>query len=382
MSTLPSSPLPPPANTGSQRSILGCAFAVSLILNIAAGFLIILLCLGLLSLRAGLNTEPTDHLSEKHIAGSASASDKIAVVRIEGVIVEGFLDFAKKEIEQAAKDDRVKAVVLRVNSPGGSITASEELHRQIVRLRDGDKTNDWSPKPLVVSMGSITASGAYYISVPAATLFAETTTITGSIGVYLSLPNVVGLGQKIGVSVNTIKAGEIKDSGSPFAEMTAKERQVFKDMVDAAYDRFLDIVEQGRKPKLTRQKLLERFKVTPLRPDPEADPKPAAPYQRYRADGGVYTAAKAKELALIDDVGTLEDAIKAAAQAAGITSYNAVRYEKPRTLVDMILNARGAAAPPSALDTERIRAALTPRMWYLAPGYEAAGLLSAAEVSR
>ncbi len=382
MSTVPSAPLPSPAPAGSKGSILGCAFAISFILNIAAGFLIVLLCLGLFALRSGINTETSEHLTEKHIAGSTSASDKIAVVAIEGVIMEGFLGFVQKEIEQAARDSHVKAVVLRINSPGGTITASEELHRLIVRLRDGDTTTDWSPRPLVVSMGSITASGGYYAAVPAGTLFAEPTTITGSIGVYISLPNVVGLGQKVGVTVNTIKAGEIKDSGSPFAEMNDKEKQVFKDMVDAAYDRFLNVVETGRKPKLTRKKLLERFMVTPLRPDPQAEPKPAAPYQRYRADGGVFTAAKAKELGLVDAVGTLEDAIKAAAQTAGITSYNAVQYQKPRTLADLLLNARAAPAPASMLDTDRLRAALTPRMWYLAPGYEAAGLLSAAEVSR
>jgi protease-4 len=379
MSNVPHSASPPPA---SQRSFLGCAFAISFLLNIAAGILIVLLCIGLFALRLAVPSESGEHLREKHVAGSTSETNKIAIVGIEGIIAEGFLGFAHKQIEQAARDDHVKAVVLRINSPGGSVTASEDLYRRIVRLRDGDKQTEWSAKPLVVSMSSIAASGGYYIAVPAGTLFAEKTTITGSIGVYVSFPNFVGLMQKAGVSVNTIKAGEIKDAGSPFAEMPAKEKQALQDMVDAAYVQFLEVVEKGRGQKLPRKKLLERFMVTPLRPDPQADPKPAVPYQRYRADGGIFTAAKAKELDLIDQVGTLEDAIKAAAQAAGITGYNAIRYQKPRTLTDLLLNARATPAPAGLLDVDRLRAAISPRLWYLAPGYEAAGLLAASEESR
>jgi protease-4 len=369
----------PPA---PQRSLLGCAFAVSFLLNIAAGILVVLLCVGLFALRAGLSTDSGEHLREKHIAGSSTELDKIAIVAIEGVILEGFLGNVHKQIDQAARDSHVKAVVIRINSPGGSITASEGLHRRIVRLRDGDKDAEWTAKPLVVSMGSIAASGGYYIAVPAGKLFAETTTMTGSIGVYVSLPNLKGLGEKAGVSMTTIKAGEIKDSGGLFKEMTDKEKQVLQDTVDDAYVQFLDVVEKARKPRLTRAKLLERFMVTPLRPDPQAQPKPAGPYKRYRADGGIFTAAKAKELELIDALGTLEDAIKAAAAAAGLTSYNAIQYQKPRTLMDLILNARSTPEPAGLLDADRLRAALTPRVWYLANGYEAAGMLAAAEAPR
>jgi protease-4 len=361
--------------------VFGCLFALSFLVNIAAGILIVLLCLGLLGLRSGLTADSGERLREKHIAGSTAEADKIAVVSIEGVILEGFLSHVHRQIEQAAKDSRVKAVVLRINSPGGSVTASEDLHRRIVRLRDGDKDADWLAKPLVVSMGSIAASGGYYIAVPAGTLFAETTTVTGSIGVYASFPSLTGLESKVGVSMRTIKAGEIKDSASPFKEMTDKERQVLQDMIDSAYVHFLDVVEKGRKPKLTRQKLLERFMVTPVRPDPQAEPKAAAPYQRYRADGGIFTAAKAKELDLIDAVGTLEDAIKAAAKAAGLSAYNAIQYQKPRTLTDILLNSHSTQAPAGLLDIDRLRAAVTPGMWYLAPGYEAAGVLAAAEAS-
>jgi protease-4 len=378
MSTIPPSRAP----ASPQRSLLGCAFVLSFLFNIAAGVLVVVLCLGLLGLRAGLSADAGEQLREKHVAGSSSELDKVAVIEVEGVIVEGFLGFVRKQIDQAGKDSHVKAVVLRINSPGGSITATADLHRRILRLRDGDKDADWLARPIVVSMGGIAASGGYYIAAPAAQVFAENTTLTGSIGVYASFPDLTGLEKKIGVSVNTIKAGEIKNSGSPFAEMTDKEKQVYQDMIDAAYVQFLDVIEKGRTPKLTRQKLLERFVVTPLRPDPQAQPKPAAPYQRYRADGGIFTAAKAKELDLIDSVGTLEDAIKVAAAAAGLTRYNAVKYEKPRTLVDFLLNVRSSPAPGGLLDANRLRAAVTPRIWYLASGYEAAGLLAAAEEPR
>jgi protease IV len=382
MSNVPNTAPLSPAPVAPQRAFLGCAFIVSFLLNVAAGIVIVVLCLGLFAYRAALSTDNGDRLREKHVSGTPTADDKVAVVSIEGIIAEGFLGFAHKQIEQAAKDSRIKAVVLRINSPGGTITASEDLYRRIQRIRDGDKDRDWTAKPLVVSMGSIAASGGYYIAVPASTLFAETTTITGSIGVYASFPNVEALGTKYGVSVKTIKAGEIKDSGSLFKEMTDKEKQVMQDMIDAAYVQFLDVVEKGRKPRLTRKKLLERFAVTPLRPDPLVDARPIVPYQRYRADGGIFTAAKAKELDLIDSVGTLEDAIAAAAKTAGLAGYHAFRYEKPRSFIDTILGIHSSPRPVGLLDADCLRAALTPRLWYLAPGHEAAGLLAAAEAAR
>jgi protease-4 len=364
--------LPPAPHAPASRGpgFFGCAFALSFFLNVAAAGVFCVGCLGLLT-RMSIPAESAA-LREETYAGSATASHKIAIVEIDGVILESLLGNVHKQIEQAAKDDNVSAVVLRVNSPGGSLTASDDLHQRIVKLRDGHAGRP--AKPLVVSMGGVAASGGYYISVPASKVFAEPTTTTGSIGVYSAFPNVAAMGEKFGFTMNTIKAGEIKDAASMFRPLEPKERQVLQDMVDEAYVQFLTVVSQGRK-KLTRKKLLERFPVTPLRPDPRAE-KQAPLYSRYRADGGTFSARQAKELDLVDAVGTLDDAVTDAAAQAQLTDYRAVRYQKPFSL-NSLLGVRAPAAPAGGLDAQLRRASLAPRLWCLAPGYEAAGLLGA-----
>src|SRR5205807_4877119 len=128
---------------------------------------------------------------EKFHGGTSGASDTVAVVTIDGVIMEGALTYAHKQIDRAAGDKNVKAVVVRVESPGGTITASDDLHRRLTQLRDGNPVKKTAAKPnLVVSMGNMAASGGYYISMPAKTLYAERTTMTGSIGVYAAFPTI------------------------------------------------------------------------------------------------------------------------------------------------------------------------------------------------
>jgi protease-4 len=369
---------PPPSSP--RFGCLGCAFALSFLGNILAIVLVGVLCAGLLY-KSGDSTIDKP-LPEKYHSGSRTSSDKIAIVRLEGVILEGTLDYLHRQLDQVGADENVKAVVLRINSPGGSITASEDIYRRVRRIVDGDPKRKITARPVIASMGSVAASGGYYVAAPAAKIYAERSTLTGSIGVYASLPNVKELGKKVGVHMNTIKAGEIKDSGSIFGDMTDREKQVLQDMVDDAYVQFLEVVEKGR-PKLTRARMLERFTVSPIRPDPKipVDPdKPPAPYVRYRADGGTFSAVKAKELDLIDAVGTLDDAIDAAAAAAEISTYHAIRYKKQLTFTDLLLGVRSNPAPTqkSLLDPAGLREALSPRMWYLAPGHEATALATAA----
>ena len=359
----------PPAPRSGGFPVMGCFFGLSFLLNLLlGGVLLVFVCMGL---AYSGNRATLEQLNEKHLLGKKGASDKVAVVALEGAIMEGMLTNFYKQLDQAAEDDRVKAVVLRVNSPGGSITASEEVHHKLIKLRDGDKSKDRQPKSLVVSMGSLTASGGYYVSMPASRIVAEPTTVTGSIGVYASFPNAAKLADTYGVTFNTIKAGEIKDSGALLRPMDDKERQVFQDMVDDAYVRFLEVIEKGRS-KLTRAKMLERFTVTPLTPDPKAlGDKPAPkPYDRYRADGGIYTAKRALDLGLIDAIGTLEDAVKEAAKLAKLDEYNAIQYKKPPMLADLLLGTKAPTSAPPSLD--RLRGLLAPRMWYLAAGHEAA----------
>ena len=208
-------------------------------------------------------------------------------------LMEGLTGYALKQIEQAAKDDRVKAVVLRINSPGGTITASDDLHRRLSQLRNGDSAKQHDPKPLVVSMASLAASGGYYIAMPAQLLMAERTTITGSIGVYASFPNVADLAEKYGVRLDVIKAGRVKDSGSAFHKMTPQERQVWQDMVDHAYRQFLGVVGEGR-PQIKGH--LEAEVLTRIVTIPESGEK--LKMSRQRADGGIFTSDQALQLGL------------------------------------------------------------------------------------
>jgi protease-4 len=238
-------------------------------------------------------------------------------------------------------------------------------------------------------MASLAASGGYYVAMPgrkkgeqASLIYAERTTLTGSIGVFASFPDVSGLLKQdwLKIDWNTIKQGEIKDAGSPFKKMEPKERQVWQDMVDDAYNQFLDVVEKGR-PGL-KGKLLDRFEVKPVNAGPpkEKPAEPAQPYTRYRADGGIFTAARAKELGLIDEVGTLDDAVDAARKEAELPSdCKVVRYERVRTLAEQLFGLHQRQAPASLLEPERLRHALTPRLWYLAPGHEVEALLATPE---
>jgi protease-4 len=322
-------------------------------------------------------------LGEQHYAGKNTANDKVAIISLDGVLLEGMLGYAHKQIEQAAGDSSVKAVVVRINSPGGSITASDDLHHRLTELRDGKAKKNRSARPVIVSMGSLAASGGYYVAMPGQTLFAERATLTGSIGVYSSFPNVKKLAEDHGVKLVTIKQGQIKDSGSPFGEMTEHEREVWQDMVDDAYQRFVQVVEKGR-PMLQNGKLLKPLTITPLKAGPdflEKDKKPSEPYQRYLADGGVWTADKALKYQLVDKIGTLDDAVQAAHDAAGLSeNYRVIKYERPSTLADVLgLGVHTPALPPSGtvLDPARLEAGFMPRLWYLAPGAEASGFLAA-----
>jgi protease IV len=384
----PSSAIPPPGPGGLRplrsppptggASFLGCAFAFSFALNLIGAVVVLVLCFGVYLMR-----EPESiRLTEKRYAGKSSASEKVAIITLDGVILEGLLNYAHKQIEQAAGDRHVKAVVVRINSPGGSITASDDLHRKLTELRYGDSKKNRDPRPLIVSMGGMAASGGYYIAMPGQSLFAERTTITGSIGVYTSFPNVKKLANDHGVSLITIKQGQIKDSGSPFAEMTEQERQVWQDMVDDAYQRFVEVVEKGR-PMLSDGKLLEAVSVPPVQAGPDflkKDEEKPKPYRRYLADGGVWTADKALKHKLIDKIGTLDDAVQAAHDAANLgDNYQVIKYERPSTLFELLAGGGQSHAVPSGsvVDPARLEAGFAPRLWYLAPGAEISGLFAA-----
>jgi protease-4 len=213
----------------------------------------------------------------------AAGRDAVALVRVEGPILD------VRELVDAvrgyAKDTRVRALVLRVDSPGGGVVASQELHDALVAFQE-------SGKKLVTSMGTVAASGGYYVAAPSDLIVANPGTLTGSIGVIMSLANVERLMDKVGVSAVTIKAGRHKDIGSPFRELTDEERALLQGVMDDIHDQFIEAVAEGRD-----------------RPEAEI---------REIADGRVFTGQQAMKVGLVDEMGDLERAIDRAGELAGI----------------------------------------------------------------
>jgi protease-4 len=352
--------------------------AFSLLLNI-----LIFLLIGKVFFYTGLGEDSA--LREHHYAGKKLGPDKIAVVRIDGVIMEGMTGYARKQIETAAADDSVKAVVVRIDSPGGTITATDDLYRRLCELRDSSPTKKTQAKPLVVSMGSVAASGGYYVAMPASKVMAERSTITGSIGVYAAFPNVSELAGKYGVKMNVIKAGRVKDSGSMFHAMSMQERRLWQDMVDHAYGQFLDVVQESRGSKLKYALVADiPQEAKPLVAEADETTVASAPakengrtYVRQLADGGIFTADKAQKYGLVDEIGYLDDAIASARKIAGLDDdCKVIMYERPQPLLNLLL---GETAARTKLPSEMsaFAGALEARIWYLAPGNDLAGVLAA-----
>ncbi len=381
-------PIPPPPPPRRPPSLIGTAlrwfFGIIFGLSLAANclvlvFLVVVIAGVTAGLGAGLGDE--SHLRERYHSGQRDAADKIAIVEIDGPIVEGMLSYPRKEITSAATDPHVKAVVVRINSPGGTITASDELYKRLRELRDGDHGRHTPAKPLVVSMGSLAASGGYYIAMPAAHLVAERSTITGSIGVYAALPNIAELAKDYGVRMNVIKAGEVKDSGNMFHPLTTEERQVWQDMVDHAYEQFMGVVREGRGQKLKydlRDEIKEETKEIPERDaDGNVVKDKKLTYIRRLADGGIFTADKALKYGLIDQIGYLDDAIAEARKQASLgENYRVVTYDRPLPFLSSLLGI-DARQSEGQLSLKKLAAATGAHLWYLAPQSELSALLAA-----
>lgn len=221
---------------------------------------------------------------------SLPSSAHIAVIPIEGPILNS--DEAVRNLLDFRNDPSVKAVVLRVDSPGGGVGPSQEIFAEV------EKTV--AVKPVVVSMGSVAASGGYYVSAPANRILANPGTLTGSIGVIMEFTNIEDLLGKVGLHNEVIKSGELKDIGSPVRPMTSKDRAVLQALIDDVHQQFVASVAKGRK--------MDPGKVAEL------------------ADGRIYTGRQAKEYGLVDEIGTLQDAIRVAGQLGGIEGEPDVVY--------------------------------------------------------
>jgi len=393
-------PAPPPGR--SAFGSLARTFLV-LMLALSIGLNFVLMFGGF-----SLGESSSSSLVERNLYGNSDARDKIAVVKLDGVIMEGQTAFVQKEIDRAAADEHVKAVVFRINSPGGTITASDDLHRRIKELIDGkNRKQKGGKKPVVVSMGAIAASGGYYVAMPAEVVMAEQTTITGSIGVYAAFPNVTVLTEKIGFSMNVVKSDFMKDSGSMFHPMSAQEHELWQGMVNNAYDRFLTVVAEGRAkeqisqvvqkelPEKEKEKALQavvdsyKKRLTEIIPEtrkeipdvsgngkesPAEGKAKMVEFYRKRADGGIFTAQEAKQFGLIDAIGYQEDAVQKAAALASLGSYRVVGYDRPASLFGSLLGSEAGAKP---VDAGKLANGAYPRLWFLAPQSELAGLLAA-----
>ena len=227
--------------------------------------------------------------------------DKVALVRIEGPIIDSkeTIDTLKDYV----KDISVKAVVLRIDSPGGAVAPSQEIYEEVRKAV--------AKKTIVVSMGSVAASGGYYIAAPATKIMANPGTLTGSIGVIMEIPNMEGLMNKIGVKSEVIKSGRHKDIASVFRGIKPEEREILQSVLDNVHDQFINAVAEGRKM---------------LRED----------VQKI-ADGRVYTGEQALKVGLVDELGNLEDAVKAAAKLAGVKGEpSVVSREEKFSLISLL----------------------------------------------
>jgi protease-4 len=285
------------------------------------------------------------------------SSDKIAVVPVEGIISGqlgergGFsmVEVIRAQLDRAENDRRVKAVLLKVDSPGGEVLASDDIARAIKEFQDS------SGKPVIVSMGSLAASGGYYVSAPCSWIVANELTITGSIGVIMQGWNYRGLMDKVGLRPEVYKSGKFKDmlrgSKAP-DEITPEERAMVQKLIDETYAKFKSVVAEGRKNAH----------------DENDDTKPLTANWADYADGRVLSGKEAFELGFVDQLGSYDDAIKKAQELGGIKDANVVEYRQRNELAELFglfgKSETQALKVDLGLDLPKIQSG---RMYFLSP---------------
>lgn len=235
-----------------------------------------------------------------------SNDDRIALIRVEGVILDSQTTIG--ELKRFSENPSVKAIVIRIDSPGGGVVPSQEIYDAVKRVRT--KNN----KAVIASMGSVAASGGYYIAAATDRIVANPGTLTGSIGVIMETANLEGLLQKIGVEGVVIKSGKYKDVGSPLRKMSADERGLLQAVMDDVHKQFIEAVAEGRSLELRAAQAL--------------------------ADGRIFTGRQAKEAKLVDELGDLEDAIQLAAEVVGIEGEPKVIEPRRRFSLREILDSK------------------------------------------
>jgi len=257
--------------------------------------------------------------------GPALFGPRVAIVELEGIIID--VDDVVRELKADRENPAIRAVVMRINSPGGVVGPTQELHDAVLRLRKAGK-------PVVASLGAVAASGGYYVAVACDQIYANPGTLTGSIGVIMQLANVEQLMKKVGVDYVVVKAGQYKDIGNISRSMTPEERRVLQALLDDVHGQFIGAVAAGRK--------LDRDQVA-----------------RF-ADGRVFSGLQAKNLKMVDALGGLEDAVLAAGKLAGLSSPPSVIQPRRHFSIMDLLRSQFSGSVVAALLRPALPAFKTP----------------------
>ena len=329
----PQGPCPPQPPRRRRRWPL-----VLLVLVLMGSLAVNLVLFGVAGIGALAGVDSESKVREQYHSLNRWGADKVAVISLEGAILESD-GFVKQQIDRIRKDEGVKAVVLRVDSPGGTVSGSDYLYHH---LREAIAERNI---PLVVSMGSIAASGGYYVSMAVGdtpeSIYAEPTTFTGSIGVIIPHYDISKLLADWGIEQDSVSSHPLKGMGSPAKPMTEEERKIFQSLVDDGFKRFKQIVQDGRPA---------------LKENPDALDK--------LATGQIFTADQALANGLVDKIGFIEAAIDRAIELAGLNAANVkvVKYKKEPTLADVFF---GAQARSQGFDLNILLDMTAPRAYYL-----------------
>ena len=285
--------------------------------------------------------DTSNGIQEKYVSGSKTAADKVALVEVAGMIGTD-ASYVKNQIDRISADQSVKAVVVRVNSPGGTITGSDYILHHLNQMREEREI------PVVVSMGSIAASGGYYVAMAVGdtpgTIFAEPTTTTGSIGVIIPHYDVSGLLERYDIKDDSLVSHPRKKMLSMTSPTSDEDREVLEAYLNDAFQRFKEVVRSGRPSFREDESKLDQL-----------------------ATGEIFTATRAQEAGLVDQLGFVEDAIERAAELAQLSDdgYRVVKYKAPLTLVEALASAQAGSRAP-ALDVRSLIDFGVPKAYYLA----------------
>jgi protease IV len=333
-----------PRRSRTRGLVIGGAIVgVLLFLMFGAIALVLLVGPGGSGRGGGGNVIPPETFREKYVSGEGSG--KIAVLPVVGTIGPGETipsstslttpELLRNQLRQATEDESVRAVVLEVNSPGGGVVPTDQMHKSIQDFKET------TGKPVVVSMDQTAASGGYYIATAADYIVANPNTLTGSLGVIFSYLNFAEAADEFGIEQEVVKSGPYKDIGSFTREPTEEELEILQTYVDEGYDQFVEVIVEGR--GLSDEEV------------------------RELADGRVYSGLQAEALGLVDDLGDLERAAEVAGELAGLDEATVVRYQRRAPSILELLQARLATPEPDALKVLR-EAGLsptTPELQYL-----------------